>query len=184
MRKLLLLLGALGLAGPVAQTAAAPTAAAAPVPLSAAQRTAALDLLTAMQTEQQLNSQIGIMLASQEAAQAQMMAKSPGMHGQTRAMQAEMRQFYQNAMGWEAVREDMVQAYGSHFSADELHSLTAFYRSKTGQMLLRKQPEATRQVMVATQRRMTALLPELQRIMQRSLPQPAPANPAPKPPGN
>ena len=145
MRNFLLLLGALGFAGPVAraQTTAAPAAAAAPVP--AAQRTAALDLLTAMQTEQQLNSQIGIMLAPQEIAQAQMMAKSPELNGQTWAMQAEMRQFYQKAMGWEAVREDMIQAYGSSFNADELRSLTAFYRLKTGQMLLRKQPEATRQ---------------------------------------
>ncbi|AWM33070.1 DUF2059 domain-containing protein [Hymenobacter nivis] len=92
-----------------------------------------------------INSQIGIMLASQEAAQAQMMAKSPELNSQTQTMQAEMRQFYQKAMGWEAVRKDMVQAYGSHFTTDELYSLTAFYRSKIGQMLLRKQPAATRQ---------------------------------------
>ncbi|AWM33069.1 hypothetical protein [Hymenobacter nivis] len=58
MRNFLLLLGTLGFAGPIAraQTTAAPAAAAAPVPLLAAQRTAALDLLTAMQTEQQLYS--------------------------------------------------------------------------------------------------------------------------------
>jgi hypothetical protein len=181
-----LLLGALSIAGAAAraQPTAAPVPAATPAPVLAAQRAAALDLLTAMQTEQQLDAQIDVMLASQKAAQEQLLAKSPELRDPMAGVQAELRQFYQKVMGWEAVKEDMVQAYSRTFSAEELRSLTAFYHSETGQMLVRKQPGATRQVAAATQRRMTVLMPELQRIMLNRLQQNPPTGAAPKTPGN
>ncbi|AMJ66601.1 DUF2059 domain-containing protein [Hymenobacter sp. PAMC 26628] len=175
MRKFLFLFGALGFAGAAAQaqttSTAVPAAAPASVPLPAAQRMAALDLLTAMQTEQQLAGQMDLMLRSHEAAQAQLLAQSPKLQtperkAQQADMQANMREFYQKSVGWDAVKENMVQAYGSTFSADELHRLAAFYRSDTGQMLLRKQPEAFRLVAAAAQRRTLALMPEMQRLMQ------------------
>ncbi|TPG67595.1 DUF2059 domain-containing protein [Hymenobacter nivis] len=175
MRKFLLLLGALGFASPVAQaqaqTTAKATPAAAQAPLPAAQHAAALDLLIAMQMKQQLASQTEMILKSQEAAQAQLVAQSqepqtPERKAQRAELQTKMREFYKKSMSWDAVKEDLIQAYGHTFTTKELRELTAFYRSSLGQLLLRKQPEAARLVAAATQRRVQVLMPEMQRMMQ------------------
>lgn len=54
-------------------------------------------------------------------------------------------------MSLEAVKRDLVQAYGSTFNAEELHRLAGLYRSDMGQLLLRKQPGAARLVAAASQ---------------------------------
>lgn len=55
-------------------------------------------------------------------------------------------------MSLEIVKKDLVQAYGSTFTAEELHHLAGPYRSDMGQLLLRKQPEAARLVAAASKR--------------------------------
>ncbi|MFD1468865.1 DUF2059 domain-containing protein [Hymenobacter caeli] len=169
MTKFLLLLCAAGLAGAAAHAQPAtttPPAATAPAPLPEAQRQAALDFLAAIQIKQQMERQIEKIVEAQAAAQVQLAGNPPEAKAAQVAAMEQMRSFYQKAMSWEVVREDLVQAYGTTFTTTELKDLTAFYRSDLGQVYLRKQPEAGKLVAAATQRRTLALMPEMQRIMQ------------------
>lgn len=52
-------------------------------------------------------------------------------------------------MSLKAVKRDLAQAYGSTFTAEELHRLAGRYHSDIGQLLLRKQPGAARLVTAA-----------------------------------
>ena len=56
-------------------------------------------------------------------------------------------------MSLKAVKRDLVQAYGSTFTAEELHRLAGLYCSDMSQLLLRKQPGAARLVSAARQGR-------------------------------
>jgi uncharacterized protein len=48
--------------------------------------------------------------------------------------------------------EAVVVIYSSNFSAEELHDLTAFYQTPTGQKLLQKTPAIAQQTMLAGQK--------------------------------
>ena len=50
-----------------------------------------------------------------------------------------------------SLADSLAEIYGQNFSVDDLHNLTAFYRSPTGQKLLERQPIIARASMAAGQ---------------------------------
>lgn len=70
-------------------------------------------------------------------------------------------------VSWAKLKPDMVNAYKTTFSEEEVSDLIKFYTSKTGQSYLQKAPQLSQLTMVSTQNRLRALLPKLQDISRR-----------------
>lgn len=88
-------------------------------------------------------------------------------------------------LSWAKLKPDMVKAYSTTFTEEEVNDLIKFYTSKTGQVYLQKAPQLSQLTMGSTQARLRALVPKLQDISRRleaelKANQKAKAAPAPK----
>lgn len=70
-------------------------------------------------------------------------------------------------IAWSKLKPDMVKAYASTFTDQEIADLTRFYESPTGQAYIRKAPDLNRATMQMTQDRLKALVPKVQDISRR-----------------
>lgn len=64
------------------------------------------------------------------------------------------------------INEEMVQIYDKHFTATEIKDLIVFYESPTGQKMLAKTPEITKDLMNAM---VTKYMPEYQERLRKKL---------------
>ncbi|MEO5997743.1 MAG: DUF2059 domain-containing protein [Chitinophagaceae bacterium] len=60
------------------------------------------------------------------------------------------------------INEDMVDIYDKHFTLEEIKDFTIFYKSKSGQQLLNKTPDITRDMMSTM---MTKYMPAMRQAM-------------------
>lgn len=92
------------------------------------------------------------------------------------------------AMNWDAIKDDFIKIYASALSDREVDAAVAFYSSPEGQALLDKLPALTRAGSELGQKRMSDVMPRLQeelRAAAKTLKENAAAPPAaPVPPGN
>jgi hypothetical protein len=70
-------------------------------------------------------------------------------------------------LAWSKLEPDMVKAYTTTFTEEEVLGLVQFYTSKTGQSYLKKAPTLDRLTLATTQTRLQALQPKLQDISRR-----------------
>lgn len=70
-------------------------------------------------------------------------------------------------LSWAKLKPDMVKAYATTFTEEEIGDLIKFYTSKTGQAYLKKAPQLSQLTMGATQARLRALQPKLVDISRR-----------------
>ena len=70
-------------------------------------------------------------------------------------------------LSWAKLKPDMVKAYSTTFTDEEVGDLIKFYNSKTGQSYLKKAPQLSQMTMEATQTRLRGLVPKLQDISHR-----------------
>ncbi|TXH03589.1 MAG: DUF2059 domain-containing protein [Nevskiaceae bacterium] len=70
-------------------------------------------------------------------------------------------------LAWPKLKPDIVKAYATTFTDQEIADLTKFYESPTGQSYIRKAPELNRATMQAAQARLQALVPKVQDISHR-----------------
>ncbi|PJJ48109.1 DUF2059 domain-containing protein [Hymenobacter chitinivorans] len=156
MKQLLTLATLLTCALPLA---AQPTTASKPVvAISAKQQQAAEELLQVMHMEENTNKSIDQMVTMQVQQRPDMKAVEP-----------ELRTFMTKHMSWATLKDDMVQLYATEFTEKDLRSLTAFYKSPTGQKLLDKQPELLRATMRLGQERLQQNIPELQQLIEKKM---------------
>lgn len=159
----------LALTAPLAQaqstTPAAGSAPAPAAPISAGQRKAAEELLTAANSEQNLTVTIDRMLASQ-------IEQNPGM----KTVEPEMRAYITKYMSWSAMKEDMVQLYAREFTEKELKELAKFYQTPIGRKTIEKMPQLMAASMEIGQRRMQEHLPELQQAIAEKMKTQAPTD--------
>ena len=59
----------------------------------------------------------------------------------------ELREFYQNCISVDVLREETIKTYGEVFSEEEIRDITAFYRTSTGQKAIVKMPEIMQKTM-------------------------------------
>jgi len=64
------------------------------------------------------------------------------------------------------LKDLMMDVYGSSFTTAQLRELVAFYRTPTGQVLLKKMPEISQKGAAAGQQTVMQMLPELTKAMQ------------------
>jgi len=74
----------------------------------------------------------------------------------------EKMRHYSKEMIWRLLNEDMVAIYDKYFSLKEIDDLITFYRSPSGQAMLRKTPDITRDMMTVMY---SKYIPEMQKMM-------------------
>lgn len=83
-------------------------------------------------------------------------------------------------VGWQAMEPQYVDLYANTFTEAQIDDLLAFYKSPTGQVVIEKMPELTRNCMQLAQQKMIAIQPQLKQLIRDFAKEVAP--PLAKPP--
>lgn len=67
-----------------------------------------------------------------------------------------------NEMSWDKVKEEYITLYAETFTEQELKDIIAFYKTPSGQALIKKQPEVMKRSMQLSQKMMGQLMPRIQ----------------------
>ncbi|MBZ5551867.1 MAG: DUF2059 domain-containing protein [Acidobacteriia bacterium] len=129
----------------------------------ASHRAAAEELLEAMQTKQMMSKQMESM-RKMIGGFFQMPNVSKEQASEVEARQSKVMDFVYKNMSWDILKPDFVEAYMEVFTESEMKELTSFYKSPIGQKLLEKTPDLTAKTMQVTQKRVMALMPEIQKM--------------------
>jgi uncharacterized protein len=126
-------------------------------------RAAAERLLEAMQTKEMMAKQVESMRKMIDGILPMSnISKEPA--SEIVARQSRMMDFIYKNMSWDILKPDFVRAYMEVFTETEMKELTSFYKSPIGLKLLEKTPELTAKTMQLSQKRIMALLPEIQKM--------------------
>jgi hypothetical protein len=89
-----------------------------------------------------------------------------------------VRQFLEQTIGWQGLKEDLTQMYLQTFTEDEVNEMNAFYGSPTGRKVITQLPDLVQQRNRLAMQRLQAHIGELQQLIQEhSEQQGAPAAP-------
>ena len=89
--------------------------------------------------------------------------------------QAEIRTFFEQHIGWNALKHDIAKMYLQTFSEDELKAINAFYITPAGQKVIKELPQLVQQRNQLAMKRLQQNIAELQQII--APPATAPATP-------
>lgn len=115
-------------------------------------------------TQQQLEQMLQTLLQQKHLSAAQRPVVEKFSHQLLDLIQAEI--------SWEKLHEPMIDIYMKHYSQQEIDEILAFYRSETGQSLLKKQPQVVQETMQLSQQAAQNLLPKIKQLtddMRREL---------------
>ncbi len=105
---------------------------------------------------------------------------TPEAIAEAKKLHEELHALIGQALGWETVKPDLIQAYADDFTVAELKEVDAFYHTPVGQKLVDKQPALTEKLGRTMQQRTRALIPAIRQKIQvataktRPTPPPAP----------
>ena len=98
--------------------------------------------------------------------------KRAGMPGESeaafKANQERIFALIKDQMSWEKMKPNYVQLYSDAFTEEEVEGIVAFYKTPTGQGMLKKMPMLMQNSMKLSQQRMAEIMPEIQRIIQET----------------
>lgn len=75
-----------------------------------------------------------------------------------------MAEMFKQNMSWTQLEPQMVEIYRTSFSQQEINDLLVFYRSPSGQAVVRKMPLVLQQSVAVSQTRVQAMMPQIQKI--------------------
>lgn len=67
---------------------------------------------------------------------------------------------------WQKMKEPMIAVYQNYYTTQELADMLAFYKSASGQSMLKKMPEVMKASMVVSQDMMKSVIPQIQQLSQ------------------
>ena len=70
---------------------------------------------------------------------------------------------------WESLKPEFVEIYSETFTDEEIKGLTEFYKTPLGQKLVEKMPEISAKAGLLIQKRMPAIMADLQKSVAESL---------------
>jgi hypothetical protein len=129
-------------------------------------------MLVAMHLEETTNRLERAQEERVEAISQQQLAGVPLDADQKKAFddyRAKVVELLRSSASWKALEPDFVKLYSDAYTEEELDGILAFYRSPVGRAMLAKAPELTEQSIAISQRRMTALAPKVQELMDQFL---------------
>jgi hypothetical protein len=130
------------------------------------------EMLVAMHLEETTNRLERAQEERVEAISQQQLAGVPLDADQKKAFddyRAKVVELLRSSASWKALEPDFVKLYSDAYTEEELDGILAFYRSPVGRAMLAKAPELTEQSIAISQRRMTALAPKVQELMDQFL---------------
>lgn len=84
-------------------------------------------------------------------------------------MQTEMLALLKDELSWEKIEPMFIDIYSKTFTQKEVDDLIAFYKTESGQSLVRKMPLVTQQSMQIMQGRMSGLMERVANIQKKVL---------------
>ena len=69
-------------------------------------------------------------------------------------------------MDWQKLKPEYIKLYADVFTEEEIEGIAAFYRTPAGHAMIEKMPALLSQSMALGQRRMAALMPEIQKTVE------------------
>ena len=119
-------------------------------------------------------SMLDAMLPQMEAMQAQQFAQISEKQSLTAEQKAGLQRIQQRtsqtlrqALAWSQMRPMYVDLYKQSFSKEDVLAMAEFYESPAGQSLLDKTPALMQNLMVAIQQKMTPLMADLQKDLEK-----------------
>jgi hypothetical protein len=82
------------------------------------------------------------------------------------SMQEKIVDILVEEMGWDKIKEDIIDIYVDVFTKEELEGIIAFYKTPFGQKLIKKQPELLQKSMEIAQKQLTTIMPKVQKAIQ------------------
>lgn len=79
---------------------------------------------------------------------------------------AKMTAIMKAEVSWRKMKEPIIAVYQNYFTTQELSDMLAFYKSASGQSMLKKMPEVMKASMVVSQDMMRTVLPQIQQVSQ------------------
>lgn len=79
---------------------------------------------------------------------------------------AKMTAIMRSEVSWQKMKEPIIAVYQNYFTTQELADMLAFYKSPSGQSMLKKMPEVMKASMVVSQDMMKTVIPQLQQLSQ------------------
>ena len=69
-------------------------------------------------------------------------------------------------VSWKRIKDPMIEIYMKHYTKKEIEELLAFYRTETGQSLIKKMPLVMRDAMQLSQQMLVNFLPKIQVMVE------------------
>lgn len=79
-----------------------------------------------------------------------------------------------NALGWDKLEPEYTKMYAAAFTEQQMDDILAFYKSPTGQAMIEKNPMLLEQSSALAQERMSAVTPQIEKLIKDFMTQPAP----------
>lgn len=80
---------------------------------------------------------------------------------------ARVMEMLKTEFNWGNMKEPMVDIYLSHHTEQEINNMITFYKSETGQAVIKKLPFVTKDIMLMSQNRVMDLIPKMQELEQQ-----------------
>lgn len=84
-------------------------------------------------------------------------------------MNAKIFKLFKSEMSWEKVQPTFLKIYKDTFSQEEVDGIINFYKSSSGQAMLKKMPLVSQATLATTQKMMQDLIPQLIQIQQEGV---------------
>ena len=138
-------------------------------------------LFATMHIREQMHNVMDIMSKqSRQMAQETLKKKVPGITQKDLDRLDDMTNRIQKGMDLEGMMDDMIPVYQRHLTKEDVAAMEAFYRTPTGQKMLREQPQMTAEAMQAVQPRMekmmSAMMDEVEKMAKEPTSESKPAS--------
>jgi len=84
-------------------------------------------------------------------------------------VEKDIRAFYEKYIGWNAMKDDLAKLYAKYYTAKELEDIANFYKTPTGQKVLKNMPKLSIEGQIITQGKLQSHLEELKKILDSAL---------------
>lgn len=79
---------------------------------------------------------------------------------------AKMIEVMQSEMSWDKMKDPMIELYLKHYTDKEIEDMVTFYRSDSGQSMIKKMPAVIKDSMVISQDMMKGFIPKMQALSE------------------
>jgi len=84
-------------------------------------------------------------------------------------MQSKMMDIFKQEMSWESLEPLYIQIYRDSFTQQEVDGMLAFYKSPSGQAVIKKMPLVVRNAMIEMQKRMGPIYQKIDKMIDETI---------------